>query len=81
ALCEAHRVEPAAACIRFALSPPGVASLAMNSSRPTRIATDVAACAGDLPPAFWDALKASAVIDPQYPHVGSSASHVDSPRA
>lgn len=69
ALCERHGVAPARACVEFGLSPPGVAAIAMNSSRPERIAEDVAATEARAPAAFWAEAKLEGLIDPAYPHV------------
>ncbi|MBA3483819.1 MAG: aldo/keto reductase [Pirellulales bacterium] len=66
-LCQTHRVTPAAACIQFALSPPGVAAIAVNTSRPERIAEDVANAHAPIPSAFWQAAKSIGLITPEYP--------------
>ncbi|TWT47557.1 aldo/keto reductase [Botrimarina hoheduenensis] len=67
--CAEHGVAPAAACLRFAISPPGVHAIAMNSSRRDRIAADIAAIETPLPPEFWSELKAEGLIDLGYPYV------------
>ncbi len=47
-LCRQHRVTPMAACIEFALSPPGIAAVALNTSRPDRVAENVAAVEAEI---------------------------------
>jgi len=69
-LCERHRVSPAAACVRFALSPPGVAAVALNTSRPERVAENVAAVQAEIPAAFWVEAKDIGLIRRDYPYVG-----------
>jgi D-threo-aldose 1-dehydrogenase len=69
-VCAAHGVEPAAACVRFAMSPPGVISVALNTSSPERIRQNVAAVQASIPPAFWRALKDERLLDRDYPYVG-----------
>ncbi|MEQ8847694.1 aldo/keto reductase [Botrimarina sp.] len=63
-VCRTHGVEPAAACMHFAVSPPGVVALAISSSRPERIASDVAVMRSPPPQAFWEELKTRRLIDP-----------------
>lgn len=69
-LCKRHGVMPAAACIQFGLSPPGVVSVALNTSDPARVAQNVEAATVELPAEFWQDLKQHRLIDPDYPHVG-----------
>jgi len=69
-LCRRHRVSPMVACVQFALSPPGVAAVALNTSRPERIAENVAAVKADVPPAFWLDAKRVGLVSPDYAHVG-----------
>ena len=69
ALCEKHKVKPAAACVEFGISPPGVAALALSSSRPSRVTSNVELANAKLPTEFWDAAKKSGIIDADYPFV------------
>jgi D-threo-aldose 1-dehydrogenase len=69
-LCRRNGVSPIVACVQFALSPPGVAAVALNTSRPDRIAENVAAMEANVPDAFWlDAKKAGLIAD-DYPYLG-----------
>jgi D-threo-aldose 1-dehydrogenase len=69
-LCHRHAVSPMIACVQFALSPPGVASVSLNTSRPERIAENVAAVEVEVPPAFWKDAKVGRLIAADYPYVG-----------
>jgi D-threo-aldose 1-dehydrogenase len=69
-VCRRHAVEPAVACVQFALSPPAVQGVALNSSRPDRIARNVAAVETLLPQAFWLEMKSEGLIEKGYPYLG-----------
>ena len=70
ALCKTHNVSPAVACVQFALSPPGVVAIALNTSRPQNIARNVDSIATDVPMAFWNAAKDAGLIANDYPYLG-----------
>jgi len=70
ALCERFDVEPAEACVRFGMSPPGVVGVALNTSRPERIRQNVAAVQSRIPAGFWTAMKEEGLLAHDYPHVG-----------
>jgi D-threo-aldose 1-dehydrogenase len=70
ALCAAHRVSPAHACVRFALSPPGVVAVALNTSRSERVGENVEAVQAQVPDELWLAMKNEGLMDPAYPHLG-----------
>ena len=68
-VCETHTISPALACCQFALSVPGVVSLALNTSRPERVASNVALVEGELPNEFWSALKEEGIFADGYPYL------------
>lgn len=70
ALCEQHDVSPAAACVQFGLSPPGVVSVSLNTSKPERVQQNVQLVQAQTPDAFWTALKDEGLIERGYPYVG-----------
>jgi D-threo-aldose 1-dehydrogenase len=72
ALCRAHDVSPAAACVRFALSHPAVACVALNTSRPEQVRANVALGEARVPARFWSALKDAGLVRRDYPHVGDA---------
>lgn len=69
ALCDKFSLKPALACCQFALSPPGVAALAMNTSRASRVADNVALVETSVPAEFWAAMKEEGLLRADYPHV------------
>jgi D-threo-aldose 1-dehydrogenase len=69
-LCRRHGVTPMIACVQFALSPTAVASVSLNTSRPARIAENVAAVESAIPQAFWCDAKDAGLIASDYPYVG-----------
>jgi D-threo-aldose 1-dehydrogenase len=69
ALCRQHDVLPAAACVRFAMSPPGVAAIALNTSRPEQVQRNRDLASADIPAAFWTAMKDARLISPAYPYL------------
>ena len=70
-LCEDHRVAPAHACILFGLSPPGVTSVALNSTDPIRIEENQRHAHNPLPHEFWEQMRRRGLIDTGYPYVDS----------
>jgi D-threo-aldose 1-dehydrogenase len=70
ALCGRHGVSPPAACVRFALSPPGVAAVSLNTSRAERVADNAALADVEVPQAFWTALKDAGLVARDYPYLG-----------
>jgi D-threo-aldose 1-dehydrogenase len=68
-LCALHEISPALACCQFALSPPGVAALALNTSKAERVADNVALVETPVPAEFWQALKQVGLLSPDYPYL------------
>ena len=69
ALCRQFSVSPAAACVQFALSPPGVVSVALNTSRPSRVAENAAIVSAEIPREFWTAARDAGLVASTYPYV------------
>lgn len=69
ALCDKHGIKPALACVQFAMSPPGVAALAVSTSSPSRIADNIALVETSIPESFWSEAKEAGLIDGEYPHL------------
>ena len=70
ALCKKHSIKPAAACVEFALSPPGVVSIALSSSKPERVVSNVELANTQLPDAFWKEAKEAQLMASDYPYLG-----------
>ena len=64
--CALHKGSPALACCQFALSPPGVVALSLNTSKPERVADNVALVNDLVPDSFWEALKENNLLSASY---------------
>jgi D-threo-aldose 1-dehydrogenase len=69
AICNKHGVPPAIACVQFALMPPGVVAISLNTSEPSRVGYNVAAVEATVPHEFWYDAKRTGLIDGDYPYV------------
>ncbi|MYE25825.1 MAG: hypothetical protein F4X87_01135 [Chloroflexi bacterium] len=69
ALCEQHGQVPAEVCIQFGKSHPGIAALALSTSRPERVKTNVDAMSAAVPAGFWDVLKEEGLLAEDHPYV------------
>ena len=67
-LCDRHKVSPAHACVQFALSPPGVLAISLNTSQPAKVSQNVNLVSEPIPTKFWSDLKQTGLIDTQYPY-------------
>ena len=63
AICKQHNVDPAEACIQFGLAVPGIAAVALNTSKPARVRDNVEAISAKIPTDFWNALKSKGLIN------------------
>jgi D-threo-aldose 1-dehydrogenase len=62
ALCDKHGVPVKAAALQFSLAHPAVAAVVPGSSKPERVAEDVAAMNAEVPEAFWRDLRDSGTV-------------------
>jgi D-threo-aldose 1-dehydrogenase len=69
-LCGQFDVSPAAACVQFAMTPPGVVSIALNTGRPERVSENVELVQTTIPTEFWRAMKDEGLIAADYPYAG-----------
>ena len=69
-LCRKYGVEPAAACVQFALSPPGVAAISLNTSIPGHIRTNVELVTSRVPEGLFREMKERGLIHKDYPYLG-----------
>ncbi|WP_207535235.1 aldo/keto reductase [Desertivirga arenae] len=65
-LCEQFKIKPAAACVQFALSAPGVVSIALNTTNPKRVEENVQLAYQEVPADFWTAMKNEGLISKEY---------------
>ena len=70
ALCEEHSQAAAEVCIQFGKSHPGIVALALSTSKPERVKQNVDAISVEVPPAFWEALKAEQLLMQAHPYIG-----------
>ena len=68
-LCEQHGQVPAEVCIQFGKSHPGIVALALSTSKPQRVKTNVDAMSVQVPVAFWDVLKAEGLLAADHPYI------------
>ncbi|HFT6953648.1 TPA: aldo/keto reductase, partial [Klebsiella aerogenes] len=62
AIAARHQVDVKAAALQFALAHPAVAAVIPGSSRPGRMAEDLAALKATIPAAFWDEMRSQNLV-------------------
>ena len=68
-ICKKHNVVPSDACVQFAMTPPGVISISLNTSNPLRVRKNVESVECKIPEAFWKEMMIKKLIDINYPHL------------
>jgi D-threo-aldose 1-dehydrogenase len=66
-ICDQFGVKPATACVQFGLSHPGIISIALNTSKTSRIEENIGMIEADIPNDFWIAMINSGLISREYP--------------
>lgn len=61
-LCKEYGVKPAEACVQFALSVPGVKSIALNTTSANRVRENIEMANLQIPGEFWEAMKTNGLI-------------------
>ena len=69
AVCRKYNIVPADACVRFAMTPPGVVSVSLNTSDPGRVKTNVESVECQIPVEFWREMISNGLIDGDYPYL------------
>ena len=69
ALCARHGQVPAEVCIQFGRSHPGIVALALSTSKPARVQTNVDAMSVEVPSAFWQVLKVEGLLAADHPYI------------
>jgi D-threo-aldose 1-dehydrogenase len=69
ALCKKHNVIPATACVNFAMTPPGVISIALNTSKPKNVKNNIESVTSEIQPEFWVEMKQEGLISKDYPYL------------
>jgi D-threo-aldose 1-dehydrogenase len=62
-ICEAFKILPAEACFSFSTNFPGVKSIALNTTRPEKVAINAALAQKEIPDRFWQEMKAQGLIE------------------
>jgi len=65
-LCRKRNLQPAAVCAAFALTAPGVKSIALNTTNPSRVAENVSLATVKIPAGFWEEMKSLKLIEQHY---------------
>jgi D-threo-aldose 1-dehydrogenase len=68
-ICDEFSVRPSHACIRFGMSHPAVAAVALNTSNPDHIKMNIEEVQNEVPAEFFSAMKNQGLIDKEYPFV------------
>ena len=69
-LCQEYDVSPASACVQFALTAPGVRSIALNTTNPARVKGNVEMVYTTIPQGFWKDMKSRGLISEDYQYLG-----------
>lgn len=62
-LCEEFKVKPAAVCVQFSFLFPEIKSIALSTSKPSRVAGNVELINAVIPQAFWDRMSKEGLIN------------------
>jgi len=65
ALCKEFEITPAAACVQFSFVFPEIVSVALNTTKPTRVQSNVDLANAVVPKEFWKKMKEGGLIDIQ----------------
>lgn len=68
-LCKEFKIKPAEACVQFALSPPGVVSIALSTTNPARVKENIDMAYVEIPKEFWTQMKAKRLISEDYSYL------------
>src|SRR5690606_4822220 len=63
-ICNNFQVDPAHACINFGLKVDGVNSIALNTTKPTKVKLNVDMVKEDIMSEFWEEMRANKLINP-----------------
>ena len=63
AVCQEFSVDPAAVCVQFSFLFPEIKSVALATSKPARVASNLQLANAEIPQAVWDKLQAEGLIN------------------
>ena len=61
-LCDEFKLKPAAVCVQFSFLFPEIVSIALNTSKPARVRSNVELANAVVPKEFWSKAKAQGLI-------------------
>lgn len=67
AVCSKYQIKPAVACVNFAKRAPGVSSIALNTSKPDHVKSNVESVFAEVPDEFYIDMKKNRLIE-EYCH-------------
>lgn len=68
-ICKQFDISPGDACLKFGISAPQIAAVALNPSKVSRMKHNVEVLNAEFPVDFWNALKQENIIDLEYPYL------------
>jgi D-threo-aldose 1-dehydrogenase len=68
-LCKNHSILPSTACVNFAMTPPGVVSISLNTSNPKRVKDNVESVEANIPSEFYAKMVKMGLISRNYPYL------------
>lgn len=69
ALCAEHQVSPGDAALHFGLSHPAIVSIALNTSKPDKMNSNVEILNRKIPESFWQEMKKRGLMDMDYKYL------------
>jgi D-threo-aldose 1-dehydrogenase len=68
-ICARYNIPPSNACVKFAMTPPAVISISLNTSNPLRVRDNAESTEYNIPPEFWKEMVLKGLIDKNYPYL------------
>lgn len=68
-VCKDYNIKPAEACVQFALSAPGVVSIALSTASPQQVKENIELADKKVPADFWKAMKKNGLISEDYDYL------------
>ena len=68
-ICDYFSILPSQACVSFGMTPPGVISIALNTSDPLRVKENIKAVTTKVPSEFWQQMVKEGLLEASYPYL------------
>ncbi len=69
-ICNRYDTSPAEVCASFSVSHPGVAAIALNTSRPAKVADNLRLHQSEIDDRVWSEMKSQGLLCAEYPYLG-----------